>query len=353
MEPYEVRCPGDLGEHVVMSEQLERLARERFGLEPLAPIQALLAGNINHSATVQTADGPVVLQELNTSVFPDPNALMANALTIVDAMVDANLPAIRFVPTLGDEWLATSNGVTWRCYRFIPGEATPPITTPEDAQAIARVFGRYAKAIESVDLAEHFPGYHSFDDRIDALDQSIAADDLGRLQSCQPVVDSLLRTIDQLRLAPSYEARREVPVRNAHNDAKGPNCIVSENGARTVIDLDTTMPGTLLSDIGELVRSSTRDLDSPTPAAVMSQIEAVNRGFLAGWGDELDDAERAAILLAGPLLTVENSARFLTDHLTGDKYYGAAEPDQNLQRAIVQLELAGRQIDAIEWARSG
>ncbi|MGI9608545.1 MAG: phosphotransferase enzyme family protein [Acidimicrobiales bacterium] len=333
-----------------MSEQLERLARERFGLEPLAPIQALLAGNINHSATVETADGSFVLQELNTSIFPDPDALMANALAIVDAMIEANLPAIRFVPTLGDEWLATSNGVTWRCYRFIPGESTPPITTREEAQAIARVFGRYAKAIESLELTEHFPGYHSFDGRIEAFDTAIASDDLGRLESCRPTVDALLRTIDQLRLSPSYDARRHVPVRNAHNDAKGPNCIVSENGARTVIDLDTTMPGTLFSDIGELVRSATRDLPATTPELVMTQIEAVNRGFLAGWGGELDDAERACILLAGPLLTTENSARFLTDHLTGDKYYGAAEPDQNLQRARVQLELASRQIDAIEWA---
>jgi N-acetylhexosamine 1-kinase len=145
-----------------------------------------------------------------------------------------------------------------------------------------------------------------------------------------------------------------MPARNVHNDAKGPNCVrATRGGARTIIDLDTTMPGLLLADVGELVRSSTRALTEHPPQVVMAQIEAVNRGFLAGYRSPLTDAEQAGMLLAGPLLTTENAARFLSDHLSGDKYYGAAEPDQNLHRANAQQRVAMAQIEAIEYTLSG
>ena len=110
------------------------------------------------------------------------------------------------------------------------------------------------------------------------------------------------------------------------------------------------MPGTVLSDIGELVRSSTRYLPEASSQDLMLQIEAVNRGFLAAFREALEPDERQAMLLAGPLLTIENAARFLTDHLEGDWYYGAQEPGQNLQRCEVQLALSLRLIEAIEWA---
>ena len=82
----------------------------------------------------------------------------------------------------------------------------------------------------------------------------------------------------------------------------------------------------------------------------MLQIEAVNRGFLAAFRDALEPGERSAMLLAGPLLTVENAARFLADHLEGDRYYGAQRPGENLDRCEVKLALALRLIEAIEWA---
>ena len=282
------------GHEVVNSSQLERLVRERFGLRPAAPVEAMSAGNINRSAAVDTDNGRVVLQELNTSVFPDPAALMANAVAIIERMERANLPALTFLPTVDGTWLADLDGVPWRCYRFIGGSGTPAITTPEDAQSTARAFGRFARAIDGLELAEHLPGYHAFDLRVGALEHEVDRDELGRLEACADTVESLFHMVDRLRLSPSYEAWSTVPVRNAHNDAKGPNCVVGERGARTVIDLDTTMPGTILNDIGELVRSSTRYLDDPSPEVVMHQIEAVNRGFLAGFDGELTDAEQRA-----------------------------------------------------------
>ena len=329
---------------------LEQLARSGFGLEPTSPVVPMRSGNINRSARFDADDGTYVLQELNTDVFTDPDALMGNTERIVGCLEEANQPAMRFVRNVDGGWLVDLDGISWRCYEHVAGVAESALQTPEEAQATARVFGRYANAIAELDLAEHLPGYHDFDARVSTLEQAIDDDAAGRLADCADSVEAALRTVDRLRLAPSYAAWAEIPRRNAHNDAKAPNCVVGEAGTRTVIDLDTTMPGTVLADIGELVRSATRAIESPPPETLMLQIEAVNRGFLAGFGHELTDAESAAMLLAGPLLTTENAIRFLADHLDGDVYYAGRTPGHNLERAQAQLALADGLIEAIETA---
>lgn len=334
-------------------QQLERLATERYGLRPVAPIRRMHAGNINRTAVVDTDDGAIVLQEMNISIFSNPDALMSNTGKILDRQKEHNLPALSFLRTVEGEWLAELDGVPWRCYRFVDGGATPPILTPEDAQRTARAFGRYAKAIDGLNLIEHLEGYHDFDARVAVFEKAVSADELHRADECETVIDDVVLAIDRLRLSSGYEAHKLVPIRNAHNDAKGPNCVVGPTGSRTIIDLDTTMPGTVLSDIGELIRSSTRELTQATPEELMGQIEAVNRGFLAGYGGDLTNHERNAMLLAGPLMAVENAVRFLSDHLSGDKYYGASSPNQNLERAVAQLNLGYRLIAAIEWATVG
>ncbi len=345
-------CPA-VSEKAMDSSQLERLARDSFGLLPTAPIVEMSAGNINRSVVVETADGAFVLQDLNVGIFPDATALMENTERIIERMAEHNLLALSFVRTVDGAWLAQQDGITWRCYRYVDGSATPTITTPEDAQSTARAFGRYARAIDGLELTEHLVGYHDFDARVAAFEAEVSTDGLGRAAECDSIIEELVTLIDRLRLSSGYEAWREVPIRNAHNDAKGPNCIIGPTGARTIIDLDTSMPGTVLSDIGEMVRSSTRSLGDVSPATYMAQIEAVNRGFLAGYGADLTKAERDAMLLCGPLMAIENSVRFLADHLSGDKYYGASSPDQNLNRATAQLELGKQLISAIEWATTG
>lgn len=330
--------------------QLERMAATQFGLTSIAPIRPVRAGNINSTAVIETDAGAFVLQEMNVAVFPSPSALMANTLKIIDRQREHNLPAMSFQRTLDGDWLADFDGTPWRCYRFIEGGATPNILTPEEAQRTARAFGRFAKAIDGLELDVHLEGYHDFDERVAVLDGVVDADELGRLDGCRQFVEDLLSVIDRLRLTSGYRAWKQLPVRNSHNDAKGPNCIVDLSGNLTIIDLDTTMPGTVLSDIGELVRSSTRHLPDASPEELWSQIQAVNRGFVAGLVLELTEEEREAMLLAGPLMAIENSVRFLADHLSGDKYYGAESPEQNLHRAVVQYELGRRLVGAIEWA---
>jgi hypothetical protein len=108
-----------------------------------------------------------------------------------------------------------------------------------------------------------------------------------------------------------------------------------------VVDLDTVMPGSLLHDFGDLVRSSvTRAAeDAGSSEAEPALFEGLADGFLRGVGDAVTTAELELLEPAGRLITFEQAVRFLADHLDGDTYYRISRPGQNLERARNQLAL--------------
>jgi Ser/Thr protein kinase RdoA (MazF antagonist) len=137
-----------------------------------------------------------------------------------------------------------------------------------------------------------------------------------------------------------------VPVRVTHNDAKLANVLLDARiGAPVcVVDLDTVMPGCALYDFGDLVRStvspSTEDEEDLSRVGVQEDyFAALARGYLSAAGAVLTTRERDLLAFAGRLITLEQAARFLTDHLAGDVYYRVERPGQNLSRARNQLAL--------------
>ena len=79
-------------------------------------------------------------------------------------------------------------------------------------------------------------------------------------------------------------------------------------------------------------------------AFVTGLFGALASGYLAGVGPVLTPAERESLALAGPLLTLMNAVRFLTDHLEGDAYFAIERAGHNLDRARAQLRLAERML---------
>jgi hypothetical protein len=64
------------------------------------------------------------------------------------------------------------------------------------------------------------------------------------------------------------------------------------------------------------------------------------------------ESERDSLALAGPLLTIENAVRFLTDHLDGNRYFRVANTGHNAQRARAQLHLAEQMLDRLDELRA-
>jgi Ser/Thr protein kinase RdoA (MazF antagonist) len=193
-------------------------------------------------------------------------------------------------------------------------------------------------------LRVSLPGFHDPARRL-ALLETAATDDLhGRATEAGSEVEAL---VDLRSLAELGRQLASAPTRVAHNDAKAANLLVDERGAAppVVVDLDTVMPGTILWDVGDMVRSATgtAEEDAGGGGAGTTFDAERHHALIDAWLDEVGDlltaSERDLLPVAGPVITYEQAVRFLADHLMGDLYFRVARPGQNLDRARNQLAL--------------
>lgn len=304
------------------------------------------------------------LQRLNPTVFPDPARVMENIARVTEHLEThrrnggARLETLALIRTGGgDAWLE-EKGALWRMYRYVAGaHAIQFGSRPADVREAAAAFGEFARLLSDYRgpaLHETIAGFHDTRARLARFQDAVRTDSARRSSNARVEVDGALARADLARVLPRFLASGEVPVRIAHNDAKLPNVLFDDAtlAARCVVDLDTVMPGSLLHDFGDMVRSMTTatDEDEPDLSKVGVRIplfEAVAAGFIPEVRAVLTPRERALLFHAGALITFEQAIRFLTDHLEGDRYYRVSDPDQNLRRARTQL----RHLDTLIAAR--
>ncbi len=322
--------------------------------------EPLPGGHINDSWRV-TADGAqYLLQRINPRVFPNPVQVIENVARVTAhlgarlraaGVADAGRRALRLVPAReGGQWVLGDDGGIWRCFAWVTGAHTKErADTPEDAYRAASAFGEFLRLLadyEGPPLHETIPGFHDTAARFGALAIAVHADSLGRAAGARTEIDAICAHRDLARVLPPLVITNEVPVRVVHNDAKLANVLLDDRTgeALCVVDLDTVMPGLALHDFGDLVRSmaSPTDEDEPDLSRIGVREEfftALARGFLEAAGAILTPRERSLLVFAGQLITLEQAARFLTDHLCGDRYYHIARPGHNLDRARTQIRL--------------
>lgn len=334
----------------------------RFRVHPDAPPALQGGGHINDSYLVTGAgpDGPgrFLLQRLNPHVFPDGAPVITNG-----ARVAAHLAAaVRADPVGGAGWRVPeplhaddgvpgcrdADGAWWRVFPWLDGvRAIERVGTPAEAFAVGRAFGRFHAMLADFPgppLVETLPGFHDTPARLAAFDRAVAGAVPDRLAG----VAAELAFVETHRVWVGLLAAADLPCRVVHNDAKAGNVLLDAATGEpvAVIDLDTVMMGTLLHDVGDLIRSgathAAEDAAAEAPVAVdVAQFTALVEGFAAGLAPVgLAPGERGLFVAAGLVITFEQGLRFLADHLAGDRYYRIDRPGQNLDRARVQFRLA-------------
>lgn len=355
------------------------LAAARAFVTAGAPRRAepLGSGHIHHTFSVSCRGGSgelrYVLQRLNERVFPEPHAVVENVVLITRALAesradagpdaDAGRRCLRCLETRAGGFAhVDAQGGVWRGFPRIEGARTwDSVQSPEQAERAARAFGEFAARLTGLDpssLHVTIPGFHDFTARARALEQAIASDRAGRSAAARADVDAMRESVGALsRLLPPARLA-ELPERVVHNDCKLNNVLFDEESgeALCVIDLDTVMPGTLLADFGDLVRTAAcrEPEDSRELERVRGEPDlyrALARGYLAGIGEAITPGERELLPLAGPSIALETGVRFLTDHLNGDRYFRVARPEHNLDRARTQLRLAQGLLEDLDTAR--
>jgi N-acetylhexosamine 1-kinase len=326
------------------------LAHFAVGGSPVGDAEPLGGGHINRTWLVRAGARRWVVQLLNTSVFADPDALMANAVLVAAHVRSPAGPA----PTNdGRWWWHDTDGGAWRVSSFLEGTSPPPAPlTAATAAEVGRAFGAFHRATVDLDpsrLVEVLPDFHNPVRRLGDLDVAVVADRVGRRAQAAESLGRLdaLRWVGQLA-----DVMVAAPVRVAHFDAKPDNVLIDDatGSFRAVIDLDTVSAGSLLWDVGDLVRGAACPVAEDCPSADRALLDldryrAVMAGYLSEAGRLLTAEEREGLAVAPLVVTLEQAVRFLADHLDGDRYYRVSRPDHNLARANVALALLASMLD--------
>jgi hypothetical protein len=134
-----------------------------------------------------------------------------------------------------------------------------------------------------------------------------------------------------------------------HHDTKINNVLLNKDTYEgiCVCDLDTLMPGKIISDLGDMVRTyvcpvSEEERDFSLIVIRDEYYEALMQGYLAEIGGTLTKVEKEQLFFAGKFMIYMQGIRFLTDYLNGDVYYPIKYPAHNYDRAKNQLVLLRR-----------
>ncbi len=154
----------------------------------------------------------------------------------------------------------------------------------------------------------------------------------------------MLRAAELLKLD-SLVKSGAIPQRIVHNDPKFNNFLFDTNHkAVCLIDLDTVMPGTVLFDFGDAIRTAanTAAEDEPDTSSIAVDLEAYRyftEGYLREASFFLTKTEKENLALSCRYMAFIIGLRFLSDHLDGDHYYRIHYPGHNLVRASAQFAL--------------
>ena len=294
-----------------------------------------------------------IFQRINQLVFKNPIALMENVARVTRHLGgkfagagDAGRRALTLIPARdGKSFHHDATGNCWRVYVFIERARTfDAVESPAQAFQTAKAIGLFQKLLADLPaprLHDTIPDFHHTPKRFLALEKAITADAANRAALAKPEIEFALRhqAMTGVLLAAN------LPVRVTHNDTKFNNVMLDDATGEglCVIDLDTVMPGLVLYDFGDMVRTTTSpvkedELDLAKVTMQFPMFEALVRGYLAA-AEFLTPAEKQHLAFAGKLITFEIGIRFLSDFLAGDTYYKVQRERHNLDRCRTQFKL--------------
>lgn len=320
-------------------------------------------GHINTTYTINYIinGSPVrfILQKINTNVFPDADKLMENISKVTAYMRDIIIKeggdpqkgTLNLINTTdGKPFYKAEDGSCYRVYVFV--EDTVALQIVEDAKVFegaGRAFGSFINKLDGFpaeELHEVIENFHNTESRFINFAKSLDIDYKDRSISVAKEIEFVLNRKQYCSEVVSKLKSGALPLRVTHNDTKLNNVLLDDKTGEPVcvIDLDTIMPGSLLYDFGDAIRSgcNTGLEDEPDLKKVGFDIklfESFVKGFMEGLGSCITPVERDMLAFGAILMTFECGMRFLTDYLSGDTYFKIHYDEHNIVRARTQFKM--------------
>jgi hypothetical protein len=249
----------------------------------------------------------------------------------------------------GRYYYKAADGTYWRMIEYIGNSRSfDRVASPALAFEAGHAFGTFQKLTSDVEpgsLFEVIPRFHDISLRLEQFRLSIRNNSAGRTAATREEINFAESRAGEMHHILNLGTAGKLPVRVTHNDTKINNVLFNQEGcAFSVIDLDTVMPGFILYDFGDAIRTgaSTGEEDEADLNKVqidLALFEAYSRGYLKVAHSFLTIEETDNLAFSAKFMTYIIGLRFLTDHLNGDCYFKTGFPGHNLRRAQAQFKL--------------
>ncbi len=331
-----------------------------FGMEiPVSEWKPYGHGHINDTYLIRTPGNipDFILQRKNHAIFKDIAGMMNNIMLVTnhirkklmvlgDQQIDRKV--MTYIPAVNNDYfIRDGEGNYWTLFLFIRGShGIEEVSNESEANSAGRAFGHFQKQLSDLPgnlLIETIPGFHNGKLRLEQFTTAISEDRAGRVTQMQPVIDTLLARAPRMVRLQEWLDNGELPLRITHNDTKINNVLFDESGKiLCIIDLDTVMPGSVLFDFGDAIRTlgNTAPEDEPDLSRIgfnSGYYKAFAEGYFSESQSFLTDMEKENLAFSCCYMVWEQSIRFLTDYLNGDIYYKTAYPGHNRIRTLAQL----------------
>ena len=331
-----------------MMHDFQAILSAFFPQEKNVAARPIGSGNINDTYKFVLGNKTYLLQRVNHQVFTNPHTVVNNQAKIWQHLKQKRpswvVPDLH-MSTAGSFLHHDQRGNYWRVLDFIPdSQSVEMAETLEQVAESARMMGQFIAALNEApipELAPTIPNFHHLQQRFKQFQQASQMDSHSRRTIVQKEIDWIHL---QMRKMPNYH-QLNLPQRLVHNDPKIGNVLFNAQGkCICVIDWDTLMPGSILTDFGDMVRTmvTTASEDEAELVKVRVQLDyfhALSTHFLAPLKNLLNPLERKYLPTAPYYIILEQAIRFLADYLAGDVYYKVDYSTHNLVRARNQIHL--------------
>ena len=317
-------------------------------------------GHINDTLKVVTVSGVAgyVLQRINHHIFTNVDMLQNNIQTVTSHIrkkleargeTDIDRKVLQFLPAKDGKPYYHDGENYWRVCRMIPDAESLEEVSPALSYEAGKAFGEFQSMLADLPegtIGETIPNFHNMEFRLQQFSDAVNTNAAGRLESVQDLVDEIEKRARVMCIQEDLYRAGKLRKRINHCDTKVNNILFDTNSGKVlcVIDLDTVMPGYVLSDIGDFIRTGANAgaEDDPNLDNVhvdMDIFKAYTRGYMETAQSFLTPLEISLLPYGGRLLTYMQTVRFFLDYLNGDTYYKIHHPEHNLQRAKAQFKL--------------
>jgi hypothetical protein len=334
-------------------EKIAQITRQFLPLAALITLEQLSGGVIHQTYKIgvlengETAN--YVLQCMNTATFKNPVHVMKNTILVQDFLIKKGYPLQGSIPLHTADFktlFVDDQGAHWRFFKFIKDSVSfeKPSGLDQLYEA-AKAYGTFATFLKDFDVRQlkiTIPDFHNLPSRFQDFKKILKNAPVERKQNAEDEIAKTIQFYDQFQTLNFSN----LPLRAVHNDCKLSNVLFDKNTQKciAVIDLDTLMPGYIVTDFGDMVRTmcntateDERDLEKVSFDPESFQF--LYKGFLEMTSDWISVSEKDNLLNGAIYIILEQAIRFLADYLNGDQYYMVKYPEHNFVRAKNQLKL--------------